>query len=171
MGYAGGPGAGTSTPAAAYGPYTRLYGRYTQYWPLPSSFYLQGRLELGRIIVKDGIAIPDAEQWRAGGEDSVRGYSWRSLAPTVNGNIVGGNFLATTSVEIAHPFTSALPSVWWAAFVDAGSAAQRYDTLDPAARLRAGRALAQPRRAAEDRLSWGQQVHRGRLDLSIGVAF
>ena len=38
-------------PDSAYGPYTRLYGRLTEYWPLPDSFYFQGRIELGQIIV------------------------------------------------------------------------------------------------------------------------
>ena len=129
MGYAGGPGA-VVDEHAAYGPYTRLYGRITQYWPLPSSFYLQGRMELGQIVVQGRRPMPDAEQWRAGGEDSVRGYEWRSLAPhDTRGNIVGGNSLITTSVEIAHPFTASLPSVWWATFVDAGSAAPRFNDL------------------------------------------
>ncbi len=164
VGYAGGPD-------SSYGPYTRLYGRITEYWPLPSSFYLQGRLELGQIVVKDGVAMPDAEQWRAGGEDSVRGYAWRSLAPTSKGAIVGGNSLVTSSVEIAHPFTSTLPSVWWAAFVDAGSAAARFNALDAAVGYGLGVRWRSPVGPLKIDWSWGERIHRGRLDLSVGVVF
>jgi translocation and assembly module TamA len=165
VGYAGGPD-------SEYGPYTRLYGRVTDYWPLPSSFYLQGRLELGQIVVKEGVAMPDAEQWRAGGEDSVRGYAWRSLAPPdTKGNIVGGNSLVTTSVEIAHPFAATLPSVWWAAFVDAGSAAPRFSDLKAVVGYGLGVRWRSPVGPLKIDWSWGEAVHRGRLDLSVGVAF
>jgi outer membrane protein assembly factor BamA len=37
----------------------------------------------------------------------------------------------TASAEVAHPISDRLPSVWWAAFVDAGSAADRWVDLDP----------------------------------------
>ena len=171
VGVAGGP-VSTSDPDATYGPYTRLYGRITEYWPLPQSFYLQGRLELGQIIVKQHVAMPDAEQWRAGGEDSVRGYAWRSLAPYDDkGNIVGGNSLVTTSIELAHPFTSTLPSVWWATFVDAGRAAPRFNDLKMALGYGVGVRWRSPVGPLKIDWSWGEEVHRGRIDLSVGVAF
>ncbi len=176
VGVAGGPRSAQQRatdggPASAYGPYTRLYGRITEYWPLPSSFYLQGRLELGQIVVRPGVAMPDAEQWRAGGEDSVRGYAWRSLAPYGANGIVGGNSLITTSIEIAHPFTSTLPSVWWATFVDAGRAAARFNDLKMAVGYGLGVRWRSPVGPLKIDWSWGEEVHRGRLDLSIGIAF
>ena len=171
LGYAGGPPS-TYRKDATYGPYARLYGRLTRYWALPSSFYLQGRIELGQIFVGKNVQMPDAEQWRAGGEESVRGYAWRSLAPTDwKGNIVGGNTLATSSVEIAHPFTASLPSVWWAAFVDAGSAATRIDDMNAGVGYGLGVRVRSPVGPLKIDWSWGEKVHRGRLDLSIGVAF
>jgi len=171
VGYAGGPPSVVDKDSG-YGPYTRLYGRLTRYWALPSSFYLQGRVELGQVIVRDHVPMPDAEQWRAGGEDSVRGYAWRSLAPyDTRGNIVGGNSLVTTSVEIAHPFTASLPSVWWATFVDAGRAAPRFDDLKMAVGYGVGVRWRSPVGPLKIDWSWGEEVHRGRLDLSVGVAF
>ena len=165
LGYAGGPD-------SDYGPYTRLYGRYTGYWPLGNEWYSQGRIELGQIIVKDGVAMPDAEQWRAGGEDSVRGYAWRSLAPLDQfGQVVGGNSLVTTSAEIAHPFTSKVPSVWWAAFVDAGRAAPRFNDLKMALGYGVGVRWRSPVGPLKVDWSWGQEIHAGRIDLSIGIAF
>jgi translocation and assembly module TamA len=171
VGVAGGPSS-VANPDAGYGPYTRLYGRITEYWPLPSSFYLQGRLELGQIIVKDRVAMPDAEQWRAGGEDSVRGYSWRSLGPLDrNGNVVGGNSLITSSIEIAHPFTERLPSVWWAMFYDAGSAASRFNDLKVDRGFGVGVRWRSPVGPLKIDVSRGQSEHHLRLDLSVGVVF
>ena len=170
VGYAGGPG--SALDPAAYGPYTRLYGRITEYWPLAHSFYAQARLELGQIIVGTKVPMPDAEQWRAGGEGSVRGYEWRSLAPlNHNGATVGGNSLVTTSVEIAHPFTASLPSVWWAAFVDSGRAATRFNDLKMELGYGAGVRWRSPVGPLNIDWSFPDDFHRGRLDLSVGVAF
>jgi translocation and assembly module TamA len=165
LGYAGGPD-------SDYGPYARLYGRVTGYWPLGHEWYSQGRVELGQIIVKDSVAMPDAEQWRAGGEDSVRGYAWRSLAPLDQfGQVVGGNALVTASAEIAHPFTSSVPSVWWAAFVDAGRAAPRFNDLKMALGYGVGVRWRSPVGPLRVDWSWGEEIHAGRIDLSIGIAF
>jgi len=185
MGYAGGP-VSVDDPEATYGPYTRLYGRITQYWPLPDSFYLQGRFEMGQIIVKNHVQLPDAEQWRAGGEDSVRGYDWRSLAPHDSlGNVVGGNSLVTGSIEIAHPFTASLPSVWWATFFDMGTAATRFsevalngnrsDPHDSQAVIGRGYGVGVRWRSPVGPLnidvSKGEGIQHLHLDLSIGVVF
>ncbi len=171
VGYAGSP-VSSLAPDAKYGPYTRLYGRLTEYWPLPRSFYFQGRLELGQIVVGNNVAIPDAEQWRAGGEGSVRGYEWRSLAP-INGSsaVVGGNSLITTSLEVAHPFTASLPSVWWATFVDVGSAASRFNALKMALGYGAGVRWRSPVGPLNIDVSFPDDIRKPRLDLSVGVAF
>ena len=39
------------------------------------------RLELGQIFKSDTVAVPDALAFRAGGDESVRGYDYRTLAP------------------------------------------------------------------------------------------
>jgi len=182
VGYAGGPPSYNDRDAT-YGPYTRLYGRVTRYWPLADSFFLQGRLELGQIVTRPHVAMPDAEQWRAGGVDSVRGYDWRSLAPhDSRGNVVGGNSLVTASLEIAHPFTQSLPSVWWATFVDVGSAASHFSDLrwhesDKAGTAEIGRGAGvgvrwrSPVGPLKIDLSKGAGIDHLHLDLSIGVIF
>ena len=182
VGYAGGPRS-LNAPEATYGPYTRLYGRVTRYWPLADSFFLQGRLELGQIITRPHVSMPDAEQWRAGGIDSVRGYDWRSLAPHDSlGNIVGGNALVTASLEIAHPFTESLPSVWWATFVDVGSAVRRFSDLrwhesEKTGTAEIGRGAGvgvrwrSPVGPLKIDLSKGAGIDHLHLDLSIGVVF
>jgi translocation and assembly module TamA len=170
VGYAGGHD--SNDDSTAYGPYTRLYGRATEYWPLPNSFYSQVRLELGQIIVGSKVPMPDAEQWRAGGEGSVRGYEWRSLTPVDRyGALVGGNSLITTSVEVAHPVSASLPSVWWAGYVDAGSAAARFSDLKMALGYGVGVRWRSPVGPLNIDVSFPDDIRKPRLDLSVGVAF
>jgi translocation and assembly module TamA len=159
-------------PDSQWGPYVRLYGRLTGYEPLGGAWYGQARVEAGQILVKNNVAMPDAEQWRAGGEDSVRGYEWRSLAPlNDNGYVVGGNALLTSSVEVSHPFTARLPSVLWAAFFDAGNAANRFDDYTMKLGYGLGLRWRSPVGPLRVDWSWGQAVHRGRLDLAVGIVF
>ena len=171
VGYAGGPPS-INDLHATYGPYTRLYGRLTQYWPLADSFFLQGRVEMGQILVNNHVQMPDAEQWRAGGEDSVRGYEWRSLGPHNSiGSVVGGNSLVTGSIELAHPVMASLPSVWWATFVDTGTAASRFSALKMALGYGAGLRWRSPVGPLNIDVAFPDDIRKPRLDLSVGVAF
>jgi translocation and assembly module TamA len=179
VGWAGGP-------QSEYGPFTRLYGRYTQYWPLPSNWYATGRVELGQVFVKRNVNVPEPELFRAGGDDSVRGYPYLSLAPTISlppassGGIgggtgslltVGGKSLVTLSAEIAHPISDRLPGVWWAAFVDAGRAATRFTDLKLAVGPGVGVRWRSPVGPLRIDWAWGEELHRGRVSVSIGIAF
>ena len=67
------------------GPFARLYGRVQGYRPLGNNFYGSARLELGQVFVQETLSVPDTLLFRAGGDDSVRGYAYRSLGPEVNG--------------------------------------------------------------------------------------
>ena len=85
--------------------------------------------------------------------------------------VVGGNSLVTTSVEIAHPFTASLPSVWWAAFVDTGSAAARLNALKMETGYGVGVRWRSPVGPLNIDLSFPDDFSKPRLDLSVGVAF
>ncbi len=165
-------------------PFARLYARATAYQPLPGKWYASERLEVGQVLVKDDVEVPDPELFRAGGDDSVRGYPYRSLAPTRTYDcdplttdctgytrVVGGKSLVTASVEIAHPISDNLPSVWWAAFVDVGAAAPRFNDLQAAAGPGLGIRWRSPVGPLRIDWAWGEKLHRGRLSLSLGIAF
>ena len=173
-------------PAA--GPYARLYGRLTGYWPLPHGFYGEARVELGGVLSKNDVVVPDSQRFRAGGDDSVRGYDYRTLAPTTpEGGITGGKLLFTSSVEVAHPISRSLPSVWWAAFVDAGRAADSLGNTkdpsdpegqrilpglrDPAVGYGVGVRWRSPVGPLKLDLAYGQELAQWRVHLSVGVAF
>lgn len=154
------------------GPFARLYGRATGYWPLGRSWYTQGRIELGALISQDRVVAPDSQRFRAGGDESVRGYPWRSLAPlNADGSTTGGKVLFTGSAELARPVSASLPSVWWAVFADVGRAADDWSALDPAWGYGAGVRWRSPVGPLKLDLAWGQEVQKFRLHLTVGIAF
>ena len=69
--------------------------------------------------------LPPSLRFYAGGDQSVRGYGYKSLGPTdSSGRVVGGQYLTEGSVELERK----LFGIWSAAvFYDLGNA---YDTID-----------------------------------------
>ena len=153
------------------GGFARLYGR-AQFWrPLGGDWYAQARVEVGQVFAADAVDVPEPQRFRAGGDDSVRGYAFRSLAPQVAGVDVGGRVLATGSLEVAHPISAALPSVWWAAFIDAGRAAQRWGDWRAAWGAGLGLRWRSPVGPLRVDAAYGEEVKQWRLHLSVGIAF
>jgi translocation and assembly module TamA len=152
------------------GPFTRLYARLNAYLPI-GDWYGQARVEVGQVLVKDGVRVPESLRFRAGGDESVRGYAYRSLAPTENGVVVSGKVLFTASVELARPLLASQPGLMGAVFVDAGRAAQGWKGLHPALGYGFGVRYGSPVGQLKLDLAWGQEVHRLRLHLGVGVPF
>jgi len=166
----GGVGRSRSNVAAT-GNFGRAYARLTGYTPLGRTWYGQARLEAGQVFVNPGVLVPESLLFRAGGDDSVRGYSYRSLGPRVGGGTGSGRVLLTGSVEVARPVSAQLPSVWGAMFVDAGNAADSFDDLTPALGLGVGVRWRSPVGPLRLDWAWGRELRKARLHFSIGIAF
>ena len=165
-----GLGQAHSTPGGQ-GPFVRLYGRLDAYHPLGGNWYGQGRLELGQIFVRGDVRVPESLRFRAGGDESVRGYAYRSLTRVVNGVEVGSEVLFTASAEAARPILQRLPLLWGAVFVDVGRAERSWGDLKPAWGYGVGLRYRSPVGPVKLDLAWGDEVQRLRLHLSVGVAF
>lgn len=78
------------------------------------------RVGLGAVFGSDFEQIPPSLRFFAGGDQSVRGYDYRTLSPTdSSGERVGGRYLLETSLEYQYEFIDN----WRAAtFVDHGNA-------------------------------------------------
>ncbi len=159
------------SPDNGGGPFTRLYGRATGYLPLGRNWYGQGRVELGEVFVPAGVDTPDSQRFRAGGDESVRGYAYRSLAPTQGIVVDSGKVLFTGSVELARPIVASLPSVWGAVFLDAGRAADSWGGFKPALGYGFGVRWRSPVGPLKLDLAYGQEVKTWRLHFSLGIAF
>ena len=172
LGYARGTLAAPGTPTIdAHGPFARAYSRLTWYRPLGASWYGTARIEAGQVFTRSAVGIPDTLLFRAGGDDSVRGYGYRTLGPTVDGVTTGGRTLLTGSIEVARPISPAYPAYWWAAFVDAGNATDRWIDLKPAWGYGLGLRWRSPVGPLRVDLAYGQQTHSVRVHLSVGIAF
>lgn len=174
-------GAGQATSnTGRSGPFARLYARFTGYLPLGSNWFARGRIEAAQIFKRDGVDVPDSLGFRAGGDESVRGYAYRSLTPsitftssdgTIGTYVRSGNKLLTLSAEVAHPVSASLPSVLGALFIDAGRAVNHWTDYKPALGYGTGVRWNSPIGPVRADLAWGQEVHKWRLHLTVGVTF
>ena len=152
------------------GPFLRAYSRYNYYRPF-GGWYANARVEAGQVFVHSRIAVPDTILFRAGGDNSVRGYGYRTLGPRVNGVVVGGRVETTASVELEHVLTERLPSLFGALFVDAGNAADRWNELRPVVGVGTGLHYRSPVGPLRLDVAYGINEQRWRLHLSVGVTF
>ncbi len=106
--------------------FTRIHFKGRYLFGFGENVRIDTRLELGGAWVDDFSVYPASLRYFAGGDDSVRGYTYQALGPVDDtGVVVGGKQVLTTSVEYDHR----LAESWVAAiFVDAGNAFN--DSLD-----------------------------------------
>ncbi|WP_220717989.1 autotransporter assembly complex protein TamA [Agarivorans litoreus] len=78
------------------------------------------RADLGGIFVDDISDVPASMRFFAGGDQSIRGYDYKTIGPKNElGQLIGGKYLAVASVEYNYQFAEK----WrWATFVDGGTA-------------------------------------------------
>lgn len=157
--------------AARDGLFTRGLARLTTYRPLGSSWYSSARVEVGQVFTGDQVGIPDPLLFRAGGDESVRGYGYRSLGPLEDGVVRSARVLFTSSLEVAHPLSKRWPAVWGATFIDAGQAADRWHNLDPVLGYGVGVRWRSPVGPLRVDLAYGEAVRKARLHVSLGVNF
>jgi translocation and assembly module TamA len=92
---------------------------------LGGPWHLILRGELGTSLVGDFDELPAQYRFFAGGDRSVRGYSYNELSPVdAQGNKVGGRHKLVGSVEIQHDLPRNLAI---AAFFDAGNAFDNFN--------------------------------------------
>jgi translocation and assembly module TamA len=148
--------------------FLRLYARHTQHFPFGDSGRLIVRGELGSVLADRRDGIPTDFLFRAGGDNSVRGYAYQSLGRTLEGGVASVRYLATGSVEYNHFFNRE----WGVAlFVDAGDAADSVDDLSPVFGVGIGaryRSIVGP---VNLDVAYGEATDEVRLHFSLGVAF
>lgn len=87
--------------------------------------YLIAGADLGILTTPDFQRVPTSHRFFAGGDNSVRGFSYQSISPLNDSNeAIGGQFLTTASLEYNYYFRDR-----WAvaAFVDTGRAFIDFD--------------------------------------------
>jgi len=152
--------------ALSNGRFLHSYIKTQAYYPITSSTQLIARAELGMVNGKN--SAPETFLFRAGGDQSVRGYAFQSLGIKEADATVGGRYLATASVEVVQWLTQQ----WGAAvFVDAGNVANLWQDLKPVYGYGLGVRWKSPLGPIGADIAYGQEVNDYRLHFNIGVAF
>lgn len=162
LGYARGGGTEDS------GPFGRMQLKLGVYRPL-GGWFGAARAELAQVVTRDSVGVPEKLLFLAGGDESVRGYAYRSLGPQKNGLTVGGRVLATGSLELARPIVASMPSLWGAVFVDAGNAASRWNDYRAVFGYGAGVRWRSPVGPLRVDLARAQETGKWRLHFSVGI--
>jgi translocation and assembly module TamA len=106
--------------------------------------------------------------FRAGGDQSVRGYAYDSLGVKKDGAIVGGRYMATGSFEVVQWLTGRWGA---AAFVDFGNASNTFEELSPVYGYGLGLRIKSPIGPLGADVAYGQETGEYRLHLNLGVVF
>lgn len=153
------------------GPFARAYGRVNAYRPLGGQWLGSARLEAGQVFARANIGVPDTLQFRAGGDESVRGYAYQALGPQVNGTVTSGRALLTGSLEAAHPILPTVPALLGAVFIDAGAAAKDFGNLKPVVGYGAGVRFRSPVGPLRLDVAYADKLKEFRLHFGVGVTF
>ena len=148
--------------------FLRLYGRHTQYVPVGKNGRLVLRGELGSVLAQSRDGIPTDFLFRAGGDNSVRGYAYQSLGRTLNGAVESVRYLATGTVEYNYFFDR---NWGMALFVDAGDAADSPASLSPVFGYGVGARYSSPVGPINLDLAYGEATQKFRLHFSLGLSF
>lgn len=113
-----------------------------------------GRGDLGYIATSDFDHVPYNLRFFAGGDQSLRGFDYKSLSPAIDGLLLGGQMLATGSLEYNYLVR---PKWRGAVFVDVGNAYSRDFSNPTAYSVGAG-------------VRWASPIGPIRIDVAAGIS-
>jgi translocation and assembly module TamA len=148
--------------------FVRAYARFINYRPLGKEGTLILRGEAGAVGSKEKMGVPSTLLFRAGGDQSVRGYAYQELGIPLGNATVGARYLATASAEYDWWFK---PPYGAAIFIDAGNAADTFKDLKPKYGYGVGARWRSPVGPINVDVAYGQAVKKVRLHFSLGFTF
>ncbi|SFU71922.1 autotransporter assembly complex protein TamA [Pseudoduganella namucuonensis] len=159
---------GALLPLLTDEPFIRVSAKGMRYLPFGAKQSVILRGEVGALASRQKEGVPAVYLFRAGGDQSVRGYAYQELGVDVLGATVGGRYLATASAEYQYWFKPA----WGAAvFYDAGNAADSLKDLHPKSGYGVGARWKSPVGPINVDLAYGHAVKKARLHFSLGFTF
>jgi translocation and assembly module TamA len=119
---------GSTRTLGAESDFLQFLGYANLLFPLGAGFSLLPRTQLGLTWQKDPLTdLPPSLRFYAGGDRSVRGYTYQSLGPKDSqGNVIGGKHLLVGSLELEYSITRK-----WsiAGFYDVGNAFNNFQDM------------------------------------------
>ncbi|WP_246174005.1 autotransporter assembly complex protein TamA [Paraburkholderia hayleyella] len=149
--------------------FVRAYVRGQQYLPVGTRDLVLLRAELGGVFSGGGSSgIPASLLFRAGGSNSVRGYSFQSIGNNVGGSVLPTKYLLTGTVEYQHWLTHD----WGAAvFFDIGTATDSWSEKTFYSGAGLGARWRSPVGPVNIDLAYGIRNRSVRPYLTLGIAF
>ncbi|MDB5756200.1 MAG: hypothetical protein JWR56_2628 [Massilia sp.] len=148
--------------------FVRAATRFINYRPVGKASTLILRAEAGAVASKQKAGVPSTFLFRAGGDQSVRGYAYQELGVQEGAAIVPGRYLLTGSAEYQYWFK---PPWGVAIFYDAGNAADTVRDLRPKSGYGVGARWRSPVGPINVDVAYGQAVKKVRLHFSLGITF
>jgi translocation and assembly module TamA len=148
--------------------FLRATTRFINYRPVGSAGTLIVRGEAGAVASRRKVGVPSTYLFRAGGDQSVRGYAYESLGVQEGAAIVPGRYLLTGSAEYQYWFK---PPWGVAVFYDAGNAADTLRDLHPKSGYGVGARWRSPVGPINVDVAYGRAVRKVRLHFSLGFTF
>ena len=148
------------------GRFLQSYAKTQGYYKIANNTQLTGRIEAG--VVTGSTNIPATYLFRAGGDQSVRGYAFQSLGVASGSSTLGGRVLLTGSAEITQWFTKAWGA---AAFADFGNAAQSWSDYKPVYGYGLGARWKSPAGPVGLDVAYGEATGKYRVHFNLGVSF
>lgn len=149
--------------------FARVYAHGRQYFPIGREDLLLLRVELGGVFTNaPSAAVPATLLFRAGGSNSIRGYSYQSIGNNVDGSVLPTKFLVTGGAEYQHWFTHD----WGAAmFYDIGTATDVWRERRFFSGVGLGARWRSPVGPVNVDIGYGLQNRGIRPYLTLGIAF
>ncbi|MDB5768119.1 MAG: outer membrane protein [Collimonas fungivorans] len=147
----------------------RADGRYKHYFPVAKRDVVILRTELGGVFTAgSSAAVPASLLFRAGGNESVRGYSYDSIGNSQNGTVYPTKYMVTGSAEYQHWLTQQ----WGGAvFYDVGTATDSWADRATKVGTGVGVRYRSPVGTVNVDLAYGVQAKQFRPHISLGIAF
>ncbi|MES2127859.1 MAG: autotransporter assembly complex family protein [Pseudomonadota bacterium] len=159
---------GALLPILTDRPFVRASGKFIAYRPLSSTATLILRGEAGALASRAKDGVPGTYLFRAGGDQSVRGYGFQQLGVQEGAAIVGGRYLLAASAEYDYWFKPA----WGAAvFYDAGNAGDIFKDLKPKSGYGVGARWRSPVGPINIDAAYGHAIRKYRIHFSLGFTF
>jgi len=148
--------------------FIRSTAKFLYYHPLGERGIVVLRGEGGALFSGTKEGVPSAYLFRAGGDQSVRGYAFQELGVKVGDATIGGRYLATGSAEYQYWVT---PTWGAATFYDAGNAADTVKDLHPKSGYGVGVRYKSPVGPINVDVAYGHADQEIRLHFSLGFTF
>jgi len=148
--------------------FLRTYAKAVRYLRVGEEGVVTLRGELGAVLSRGTDDVPSDYLFRAGGDNSVRGFAFQSLGIPRAGAVTGGRALAVMSAE----YTRWVTSDWgYAVFYDAGNARDEFRGFRFAQGYGFGARWRSPVGPLNLDLAHGRGERGMRLHFSVGLAF